>query len=87
MLRYTLRQLEYFVAVGEAGSIALASEKVNVSSPSISAAITQLEQEFGLYLFVRQHAQGLSLTQAGRRMLGGARHGVPGHAVRSVEPH
>ncbi|MFV1589898.1 LysR family transcriptional regulator [Phaeobacter sp. JH20_39] len=69
MLRYTLRQLEYFVAVGEAGSIALASEKVNVSSPSISAAINQLEKEFGLPLFVRQHAQGLSLTQSGRVMV------------------
>ncbi|MCF6234404.1 MAG: LysR family transcriptional regulator [Rhodobacteraceae bacterium] len=73
MLRYTLRQLEYFVAVGEAGSIAQASEKVNVSSPSISAAINQLEKEFGLPLFVRQHAQGLSLTQAGRRMAEQAR--------------
>ena len=73
MLRYTLRQLEYFVAVGEAGSIARASERINVSSPSISAAITQLEQEFGLPLFVRQHAQGLSLTQAGRQMLEQAR--------------
>jgi len=73
MLRYTLRQLEYFVAVGEAGSIAQASEKVNVSSPSISAAIAQLEQEFGLPLFVRRHAQGLSLTQAGQRMLDQAR--------------
>ena len=69
MLRYTLRQLEYFVAVGEAGTIALAAEKVNVSSPSISAAISQLEKEFGLPLFVRQHAQGLSLTQAGRQMM------------------
>ena len=69
MLRYTLRQLEYFVAVGEAGSIALASEKVNVSSPSISTAINQLEREFALPLFVRQHAQGLSLTLAGRQML------------------
>lgn len=69
MLRFTLRQLEYFVAVGEAGGIAAASEKVNVSSPSISAAINQLEKEFGLPLFVRQHAQGLSLTQPGRRMM------------------
>ncbi|WGW05944.1 LysR family transcriptional regulator [Tropicibacter oceani] len=68
-LRFTLRQLEYFVAVGEMGSIALAAEKVNVSSPSISAAISQLEKEFGIPLFVRQHAQGLSLTQAGRQML------------------
>ncbi|MGB7270265.1 MAG: LysR substrate-binding domain-containing protein [Albidovulum sp.] len=68
-LRFTLRQLEYFVAVGKCGSIALAAAKVNVSSPSISAAISQLEAEFGLQLFVRRHALGLSLTQAGRQFL------------------
>ncbi len=72
-LRFTLRQLEYFVAVGEEGSIAQASERVNVSSPSISAAIAQLEEEFGLPLFVRKHAHGLSLTQAGRQFLDQAR--------------
>ncbi|MFN3954584.1 MAG: LysR family transcriptional regulator [Pararhodobacter sp.] len=72
-LRFTLRQLEYFVAVAEAGSITLASARVNVSSPSISAAIAQLEEEFGLQLFVRKHAHGLSLTQAGRRMVEQAR--------------
>jgi DNA-binding transcriptional LysR family regulator len=72
-IRFSLRQLEYFVAVGEAGSIALASEKVNVSSPSISGAIAQLEAEFGLQLFIRRHAQGLTLTQAGRQMLVQAR--------------
>ena len=68
-LRFTLRQLEYFVAVGEAGSIVLAAEKLNVSSPSISAAISQLEGEFRLQLFVRKHAQGLSLTPAGRQFM------------------
>ena len=68
-LRFTLRQLEYLVAVGECGSIALASDKVNVSSPSISAAISQLEQEFGLPLFVRKHAHGLSLTQGGKQFV------------------
>ena len=68
-MRFTLRQLEYFVAVGEAGSIALAAEKVNVSSPSISSAVSQLEDEFGLQLFVRRHAQGLSLTRAGRQFM------------------
>ncbi len=72
-LRFSLRQLEYFVAVGEAGSIALAAERVNVSSPSISGAIAQLEAEFGLQLFIRRHAQGLTLTQAGRQMLVSAR--------------
>lgn len=72
-LRFTLRQLEYLVAVGDCGSIALASEKVNVSSPSISAAIAQLEQEFGLPLFVRKHAHGLALTQGGRQFVEEAR--------------
>ncbi len=67
-LRFTLRQLEYLVAVGRAGSITLAAERLNVSSPSISAAIAQLEAEFGLPLFVRRHAQGLSLTQCGRQL-------------------
>ncbi|MEP1520662.1 LysR family transcriptional regulator [Ascidiaceihabitans sp.] len=71
--RFTLRQLEYFVSVGEQGSIAQASAMVNVSSPSISAAITQLEAEFGLPLFVRKHAHGLRLTQAGRQFMDQAR--------------
>jgi len=66
-LKFTLRQLEYFVAVGEVGSIAAAAERVNVSSPSLSTAISQLEAAFGVQLFVRQHAQGLSLTPGGRR--------------------
>jgi DNA-binding transcriptional LysR family regulator len=72
-LRFTLRQLEYLVAVGETGSIAAAADRVNVSSPSISAAIAQLEQEFGLPLFVRRHAQGLSPTQGGRQFVAEAR--------------
>jgi DNA-binding transcriptional LysR family regulator len=72
-LRFTLRQLEYFVTVGEQGSIAQASEQLNVSSPSISAAISQLEDEFSLPLFVRKHAHGLSLTQAGRQFMVQAR--------------
>jgi DNA-binding transcriptional LysR family regulator len=72
-LRFTLRQLEYLVAVGECGSIAQASARVNVSSPSISAAIAQLEAEFGLPLFVRRHAHGLSLTQGGRQFVSLAR--------------
>ena len=72
-LRFTLRQLEYLVAVGETGSIAAAAERVNVSSPSISAAIAQLEQAFGLQMFIRRHAQGLSLTQGGRQFVEEAR--------------
>jgi DNA-binding transcriptional LysR family regulator len=72
-LRFTLRQLEYLIAVAECGSVALAAERTHVSSPSISAAIGQLESEFGLQLFVRRHAQGLSLTEGGRQLVETAR--------------
>ena len=81
-LRFTFRQLEYLVAVGEAGSIAAASARVNVSSPSISAAISQLEAEFGVQLFVRRHAQGLSLTPGGQRIFNEARRIL--HAAASL---
>lgn len=66
--RFTLRQLEYFVAAGECGSIAAASKRLNVSSPSISTAITQLETELGVQLFVRQRAHGLKFTEVGRNL-------------------
>ena len=66
-MRFTLKQLGYFVAVGETGSILKASQNIHVSQPSISSAISQLEDTFGLQLFVRHHAQGLTLTSAGQR--------------------
>jgi DNA-binding transcriptional LysR family regulator len=68
-MKFTLRQLEYFIAAGETGSITLASEQANISQPSISTAIAHLEQELGVQLFVRHHAQGLSLTPPGRSVL------------------
>ncbi|NHN84840.1 LysR family transcriptional regulator [Acetobacter musti] len=72
-MRYTLRQLEYFVAAGEAGSIRHASVKLSISQPSISTAISHLEQELGVQLFVRHHAQGLSLTPAGHKLIAEAK--------------
>ncbi|XDZ66388.1 LysR substrate-binding domain-containing protein [Alphaproteobacteria bacterium LSUCC0684] len=72
-LRYTLRQLEYFIAAGEAGSIIEAAKAISISSASISAAISQLEAELGVTLFIRQHAQGLSLTTGGQRIFNEAK--------------
>lgn len=84
-IRFTFRQLEYFVAVGETGSIALAAERVNVSSPSISTSIAQLEAEMGVRLFVRKHAQGLSLTSGGRRFLAEAKEVLASaHGLKSL---
>ncbi|MBE7246969.1 MAG: LysR family transcriptional regulator, partial [Actinomycetospora chiangmaiensis] len=61
-MRFTLRQLEYFIAAGQTGSITLASERIHISKPSISTAIAHLERELSVQLFVRHHAQGLTLT-------------------------
>lgn len=72
-MRFTLRQLGYFVAAGEYCSVRKASEAINVSQPSISAAISSLENDIGVKLFVRHHAQGLSLTTAGEHFLRAAR--------------
>lgn len=68
-MRFTLKQLHYFAAVGEAGSVTGAAEQVHVSQASVSAAVSHLEAVFGVQLFIRHHAQGLSLTPAGRRVL------------------
>lgn len=71
--RITQRQLEYLIAAGEAGSIIGASERIHVSSPSISAAIAHIESELGVQLFVRHHAQGLSPTPVGLQVMKEAR--------------
>jgi DNA-binding transcriptional LysR family regulator len=72
-MSFTLKHLAYFVAAAEEGSVTGAARRLHVSQPSISAAIAQLEARFGLTLFVRHHAQGLSLTPAGRRLVVQAR--------------
>jgi DNA-binding transcriptional LysR family regulator len=68
-MQFTLKQLRYFVACAEAGSVTAAARRLNISQPSVSAAIAELEKSLGLDLFLRHHAQGLSLTPAGRRLL------------------
>jgi len=68
-MNFTLKQLRYFVKAGELGSVTRAAEALFVSQPSISSAILHLEEVTGLQLFVRHHAQGLSLSPAGRKFI------------------
>lgn len=68
-MQLTLKQLRYFVCAGENASVTKASKAMFVSQPSISSAILHIEQETGLDLFIRHHAQGLSLTPAGQRFM------------------
>ncbi len=69
MTRVTLKQLSYFAAVAEAGTLAGAARTLHVSQPSISAALAGLEATLGADLFLRHHAQGVSLTPTGRQLL------------------
>jgi DNA-binding transcriptional LysR family regulator len=68
-MKFTLRQLSYFIAAAETSSITHASKRANISQPAISTAISHIERELGTQLFLRHHAQGLSLTAAGRTLL------------------
>ena len=68
MTHFTLRQLRYFVAVVEEDSIVEAARQLHISQPSISMAIKNLEESFEQKLFIRHHAQGVSLTASGRRL-------------------
>jgi DNA-binding transcriptional LysR family regulator len=68
-VKFSFRQLSYFIAAAETGSITLASKRANISQPAISTAISHIERELSVQLFLRHHAQGLSLTPAGRIML------------------
>jgi DNA-binding transcriptional LysR family regulator len=68
-MKFTFRQLTYFIAAGETGSITLASKRANISQPAISTAISHIERELDVQLFLRHHAQGLSLTPAGRALM------------------
>jgi DNA-binding transcriptional LysR family regulator len=68
-VRYTLRQLEYVVAAAEAGSVTVAADRTHASQPTVSAAIARVERSLGVQLFIRHHAQGLSVTPAGREFV------------------
>jgi DNA-binding transcriptional LysR family regulator len=70
---FSLRQLEYFVAVAAGGSVRAAAARCNVSQPSISVAISDLEATLGKVLFRRQTGHRLMITPAGRRLLKQAR--------------
>lgn len=68
----TLEQLRIFVAVAEALNMTRAAEALNLTQPSVSAAIAALEGRHGLRLFDRI-GRGLDLSEAGRAFLPEAR--------------
>ncbi|CAG9267705.1 LysR family transcriptional regulator [Paraburkholderia unamae] len=63
-----LRQLRYFVAVAERGSISIAAQKVGIAQPALTRHIQALEDELGTALFERS-TRGVGLTDAGKQLL------------------
>lgn len=64
----TLTQLKYFQIICKHHNITRASAELHVSQPSLSNAIKELEEEFGVTLFHRR-SRGLELTPEGRYFL------------------
>lgn len=72
-----LRELRYFLAVYETGSVTAAARRCFISQPSISAAISALERELDVQLFVR-HRKGVAATEAADALYPRARELVDG---------
>lgn len=72
MVKLTLKQCAYFVAVAEQGGIAQASRVLNISQPAVAQALDKLEHLFDFRLFERHHARGTELTPQGRAFLDSA---------------
>jgi LysR family hydrogen peroxide-inducible transcriptional activator len=90
-LPFTLRQLQYLVAVADARSFRAAAQRCHVSQPSLSAQVAEAEGALGIRLFDRTQ-RGVLLTPAGadvvalaRRLLGDAREVVE-TARRHLDP-
>lgn len=62
----TLRQVEYFLAILDRGSVSAAAEACSVSQATVSAALVQLERQLGVTLIARGPARRARPTSAGR---------------------
>ncbi len=71
-MQVTLRQIRYFVAVAEAGSVTAAAADVNISQSAITEAVKALQAQLGVSLLERR-ARGVALTHQGHQFLRHAR--------------
>ncbi|MFN3313653.1 MAG: LysR substrate-binding domain-containing protein [Hyphomonas sp.] len=67
-MRPTLRQMQYLVAIADTGKFGEAAKLVNVSQPSLSAQVAEMEAALGVIL-VERSRQGAMLTPAGEEFV------------------
>lgn len=67
-MAFTIRQLQFFVAVAERGTVSGAAQALSISQSSVTEAIKELEADLGVILFER-HPRGLNITHKGHQFL------------------
>lgn len=67
-MRYSLRQIEVFVAIAQCENVSRAADALSLSQSASSAALAELEHQFGRQLFDR-HGKRLHLNELGRMLL------------------
>ena len=63
-----IEQLEYIAAVTQHGSLRRASERLHISQPALSEAVSKLERELGVTLLDRRRS-GSRISRRGRELL------------------
>ena len=72
-------KLNTLLTVAEQQNFTKAAEQLSLTQPAVSHHISQLEEEFGVSLFIRGKS-GLKLTQEGERVVRCARRMSPGRS-------
>src|SRR5918997_423234 len=67
-MAFSLRQVRYFVAIAEAGSVSGAARHLSISQSTMTEAVQELEHDLGFKL-VERCAHGMSLTLKGYQFL------------------
>lgn len=67
-MKYTLRQLEIFVAISRTESVSRAAEALALSQSATSTALSELERQFDLQLFDRV-GKSLRINETGQQLL------------------
>ncbi|GGA25374.1 LysR family transcriptional regulator [Neptunicoccus cionae] len=63
-----IRQLRYFIAIAETGSVSAAALRLNIAQPSLSQHLVNMEQDLQVQLVVRS-PRGSTLTAEGELLL------------------
>jgi len=67
-MKYTLRQLEIFVAISRTANVSRAAEALSLSQSATSTALSEFERQFDLQLFDRV-GKSLRINETGQQLL------------------